>query len=122
MRVHTNTHYIFDQLIGLLNHLSDEQYRDQPVIFSGASVGKHYRHIIEFFQCVSIADHTETICYDNRLRDVRIENSRELAIDLLNDLSEGLREIDNEKVLTLIGDLGTEGGFTGRLKYLIRFR
>jgi hypothetical protein len=42
-------------------------------------VGKHYRHIIEFFQSVALSDQTETICYDNRLRDARIESSRTLA-------------------------------------------
>jgi len=108
MLIRTNAHYIFDQLIDLLNHLSDEQYRSLPKIFSGASVGKHYRHIIEFFQCVSLADQTETICYDNRLRDTRIENNLELAKELLNDLRNELHELDDVKTLTLIGDLGTE--------------
>lgn len=106
MLIHTNAHYIFDQLTDLLDHLTDDQYRETPEIFSGASVGKHYRHIIEFFQSVSMADETETICYDNRVRDTRIENSRELAKELLHDLKNDLAQLDNEKQLTLIGDLG----------------
>jgi hypothetical protein len=107
MLVSTNANYIFDQLMDLLDHLSDDQYAATPEIFSGASVGKHYRHIIEFFQAVSLADETETICYDNRLRDVRIENSRDLAKELLHDLKNDLAQIDNEKRLTLIGDLAS---------------
>src|SRR6185503_5374322 len=86
MLITTNANYIFDQLTDLLDHLNDDQYVATPEIFSGASVGKHYRHIIEFFQSVSVADETETICYDNRLRDERIENNRALAKELLQDL------------------------------------
>jgi uncharacterized damage-inducible protein DinB len=107
MLIATNANYIFDQLTDLLDQLSDDQYTATPEIFSGASVGKHYRHIIEFFQAVSLADQTETICYDNRLRDVRIENSRMLAKELLQDLKNDLAQIDNEKRLTLIGDLAS---------------
>jgi len=107
MTVKTNADYIFDQLVELLDRLSDEQYIQSPEIFSGANVGKHYRHIIEFFQAVSIADETETICYDNRLRDTRIESNRLFARELLMDLKNDLSELDNEKRLTLIGDLGT---------------
>src|SRR6185436_8738015 len=95
MLITTNANYIFDQLTDLLDHLSDEQYIATPEIFSGASVGKHYRHIIEFFQSVSLADETEIICYDNRLRDERIENNRALAKELLQDLKIDLAQIDN---------------------------
>ena len=91
MLVKTNAGYIFDQLIELLDHLNDEQFVNSPEIFSGASVGKHYRHIIEFFQAVSLADQTETICYDNRLRDIRIERDRAFARELLKDLKNDLR-------------------------------
>lgn len=113
MQIKTNAGYIFDQLQLLLESLTDEQYVLAPEIFSGASVGKHYRHIIEFFQCIAISGDTNTICYDNRVRDVRIENSRELAANLLAELKEELSEIDNQRQLTLIGDLGTAEETTG---------
>jgi hypothetical protein len=109
MQVKTNAGYIFDQLTVLIGNLTDEQYRVPLDIFSGASVGKHYRHIIEFFQCVAVAEQTDTICYDNRVRDTRIETSREAALSILKDLSIDLSEINTQKQLTLIGDLGTEG-------------
>lgn len=108
MQINTNAGYIFDQLQLLLECLNDEEYVRTPEIFSGASVGKHYRHIIEFFQCVAVAAETENICYDNRVRDIRIENSRQLAAELLNGLKEDLSVLDNERKLTLIGDLASE--------------
>ncbi|MEO6166591.1 MAG: DinB family protein [Chitinophagales bacterium] len=122
MQIKTNAGYIFDQLRLLLEKLSDEQYVLSPEIFSGASVGKHYRHIIEFFQCVAISSDTETICYDNRVRDTRIENSRELAMRLLSELKDELSELDNERRLTLIGDLGTEEDTAGSLIGTTLFR
>lgn len=109
MLAKTNAGYIFDQLEHLLKNLTEEQYGLPLEIFSGASVGKHYRHIIEFFQCVSVSEQTETICYDNRIRDTRIESSRSFASGLLKDLKEDLSEIDTMRKLTLIGDLVPDG-------------
>ncbi len=106
MQVQTNAGYIFDQLTWLLDQLSDGQFIEKQEIFSGATIGKHYRHIIEFFQSVSLAEDTETICYDNRLRDSRIENNRLFARELLSDLKKDLETIDNDKPLSLVGDPG----------------
>lgn len=122
MIIRTNAGYIFDQLIELIDAISEEQYVRSPAIFSGASVGKHYRHIIEFFQSVTVAEQTQTICYDNRLRDVRIETSRSFARELLLDLKAELSEIDNEKRLTLIGDLGTGDESSGNSMITSLFR
>lgn len=122
MLITTNANYIFDQLTDLLDLLSDDQYRETPGIFSGASVGKHYRHIIEFFQSVALADQTETICYDNRLRDARIETSRTLAKELLLSLKEELSVMDNEKRLTLIGDLTADENSENSYMFTSLFR
>lgn len=108
MLIKTNAGYIFEQLQCLLQYLTDEQYVSSPDIFSGASVGKHYRHIIEFFQCVAVSGATDTICYDNRARDVRIESSRQVATSLLAELKHELAEIDNQHKLTLIGNLAAK--------------
>jgi hypothetical protein len=109
MQIKTNAGYIFDQLEHLLENLTEEQYNIPLEIFSGASIGKHYRHIIEFFQCISVSEQTDTICYDNRIRDTRIETSRRFASGLLKELKEDLSEMDTIRKLTLIGDLGPEG-------------
>lgn len=113
MNIPTNADCIFDQLTGLLDRLTDDQYTAATDIFSGASIGKHYRHIIEFFQCVYLANETETICYDNRLRDTRMENDRIFAKKSLKDLKSELGEVDNEKFLTLIGALGIDDQLSG---------
>lgn len=115
MLIKTNSGYLFDQLTGLLEQMSDDQYSTSLSVFSGATIGKHYRHIIEFFQSVSLADQTDTICYDNRLRDTRIESSRDFAMELLKDLQQEFTQIDNSKELTLIGDLNTEEGFSNTM-------
>ncbi|MBX7108396.1 MAG: DinB family protein [Chitinophagales bacterium] len=107
MLINTNAGYIFDQLQFLLQNLTDEQYMRSPEIFSGASVGKHYRHIIEFFQCVAFSGATDTICYDNRARDISIENNRQVAAGLLAELKQELAEIDSSHKLTLIGNLAS---------------
>jgi len=49
----------------------------------------------------------------------------QIELGSLDNRTGGQRVISRVRLtdqLYLIGDLGTEGGFTGRLKYLIRFR
>ncbi|MBA3649013.1 MAG: hypothetical protein H0W62_10765 [Chitinophagales bacterium] len=122
MQVKTNAGYIFDQLSFLLQSLTDEQYHWSCEEFYGASIGKHYRHIIEFFQCVSVADQTGTICYDNRPRDERIEKIRSFALQALSDLQTELSEIDDSKILTMIGDISAGNNSEGSVMSTSLFR
>ena len=76
-----------------------------------ATIGAHYRHLIEHYQCF-IAHYNDTmVCYDARARDSRLEHCAETAINELENVMNGLRAllpIAMEQTLTLDDQQGAD--------------
>ena len=66
----------------LLSALSDEQYASRIPEALNASIGAHYRHNLEHFKTMFGAVSEPAIDYDQRARDVRIENERLFALEV----------------------------------------
>lgn len=83
----------------LLTDLSDVSYIVKQKIFSGSSVGRHVRHILEFYVCLLEAD--KQVCYDDRRRDQRIESNRIFAVNVIQDIVEKIKNIKEDRCLNL---------------------
>ena len=81
---------VIDQLLDACNRISTSNYCNIPA--EGISpLGMHIRHIIEFYQeLVRVLDHAvpDIICYDNRQRNMLLENSPQEAVDALAHIKE----------------------------------
>jgi len=77
-----------NELSLLLEKLSVEQYNFKSEFLSGASIGQHIRHILEFYICLSEAVYLKVpyINYDNRKRDLSIEQNPEAGINSIRIL------------------------------------
>ncbi|MCS6918126.1 MAG: hypothetical protein RMK52_06980 [Chitinophagales bacterium] len=105
MQIDTHAaNFVFDQLNDLLDQLDDEQYQAALPVFSGATIGKHVRHIIEFFSCVHQACSSGSISYDDRPRDEQLETQRWKARRHLEDLRQALARLE-DRSLMLKGNL-----------------
>ncbi len=85
----TNLNILNQLEIGLIP-LTHAQYTDS-VDQKTSSIGKHMRHIIEFYQALfSVLQnpHNTGLCYDERQRDMRLEVSKEAALEELNTIRE----------------------------------
>jgi len=87
---------VFLQLTASLEQLTDEQYACECRALSGATIGKHVRHVIELFQSLLNGYEHGIINYDRRKRDTRIENEKQLALSLLSGIRAGLNKDDKE--------------------------
>ena len=74
-------HNSLNQLIDLLNQLSQKEYTQSCAELSNATIGEHTRHVIEMFQCLQNQFDTGIINYDNRARSIRIQTDTEYAIE-----------------------------------------
>ncbi len=88
-----------DELIQLLGSLNDESLSQSRTILSGASIGGHYRHIIEMYLCLLKNYEFGLIDYDDRSRDNEIETKVSSAVDKLIFIKDQL--IRENKVLFL---------------------
>ncbi|HUL34435.1 MAG TPA: hypothetical protein VL128_11165 [Candidatus Eisenbacteria bacterium] len=65
---------VLQQGLNLLSRLDDEKYSRIARDPFNASVGGHYRHVLEHFQCLIEGMSQRVVNYDARRRNPRIEN------------------------------------------------
>ncbi len=85
---------VIDQALSVLAALNSIRYR-HPLEGAGAdsSLGKHFRHIINFYENLCAAD-SQGMDYDKRLRDPLIEQDPKHAANRLSLLKETLESWD----------------------------
>ena len=103
------------QIESLLKTIGKPDYIKRPEIFSGASIGQHVRHILEFYLLLVSGSFTGTISYDKRDRDKRLENNSEFALNLIENLLSGLDTLALEEKVILDADYTTTGHHENRI-------
>ncbi len=74
---------------------------------SGATIGQHVRHILEFYQCLLNGKANDVICYDGRRRDSRIETDRSFASHIVGEFLDLLVEVKEDRCIVLKGNYST---------------
>ena len=97
------------QLKELLRNLSKEQYTASPDVLSGATIGQHIRHILEFYLLLVSGSFSGTISYDKRDRDVRIESDAEFAIKTIERLLLGIDTLEENTQVKFEADYSVSG-------------
>jgi len=84
---------VLDQLLVVLHQIDTKDY-NKKILSLNASIGQHTRHILEFYICLFRGLETGVVNYDNRDRDIRIENDKEFAIETTEELKEKISILD----------------------------
>lgn len=100
---------ILQQLKELLQTLTKEQYCSTLDVFSGASIGQHTRHILEFYE--ALATFETTVCYDERNRDKRLEEDTAFAIKFIGSLKSTIHNLDMDKEVVHVAGFGKEQNY-----------
>lgn len=100
---------VFVQLHETLDKLNSEQYTQPSKALFNATIGQHVRHIVELFQCLENGYENGMVNYEQRKRDKNIETNKQLAIQLLHEISSRLiREDKNIQLEMSYDDLSNE--------------
>lgn len=97
---------VLAQISEMLGTLTDEQYRRGLPVLSGASIGEHVRHVIEFFIELDRGYGAGNVHYDARRRDKTIEQHRDVALAGLHLVLTNLGR--ENKALILMTDTGVQ--------------
>jgi hypothetical protein len=81
-----------DELVNLLDQLSDESYSKSCQALTNSSIGEHTRHILEMFQCLEKSYDFGVLNYDNRDRNKRIETETQFAKQCICDVKASLKK------------------------------
>jgi hypothetical protein len=83
---------ILEQLLGLAGKMTDKQFSMALPVLMDNSIGKHYRHIIEFYQVMLEGIGKGRINYDSRRHNLELEQSREKCLSELHRIRERFNE------------------------------
>lgn len=97
------------QIKDLLGNITAAHYTTKPEILSGASIGQHVRHILEFYLLLVSGSFTGMVSYDKRKRDMELENDPELAIQTIARLLKGFDTLDMDFPVKLEADYTAKG-------------
>jgi hypothetical protein len=104
------------QIGEMLDTLTDEQYSRSLPVLSGASLGGHVRHVIEFFIELDRGYRTSHVNYDARRRDKAIEQQRAIAIATLRRVAADLGK-ENKVLLLTTATEASQTGFQVATNY-----
>ena len=90
------TEEVLRQGLDLLSELNGESFAALAPEPYNASIGQHYRHVLDHFLCLEAGLAVGEIDYDNRERNPRLETDLEYACATTNKLIRVFREYDLE--------------------------
>ncbi|WP_159467025.1 hypothetical protein [Dyadobacter sp. 3J3] len=92
---------ILSQLAQMTQQFSQEEYTRPLDLLSNNSVGRHLRHILEFYDLAARAATSGKLNYDKRERNLALENSPREAVSKMKELIALIRITKDDMVLKL---------------------
>ena len=87
----------------LVWQLSTEEFTRRSKLLSDASIGQHTRHILEFYLCLLNGVERGLVNYDERNRDLLLENDRNHVMKTINKIKEKIIFLESDLPLILKG-------------------
>lgn len=89
------------QIKYLIGQLSDDNYAYQMDLLSGNTLGKHIRHVLEIYNELIKGMQSGSVNYDNRQRNLLLENNCKVALKFTDELIGELSNIVEDRTLKL---------------------
>ncbi len=90
---------VLSQLVKVLDKLTEKEYSSSIEILSGATIGQHIRHTLEFYTCLQEGALIGVVNYDKRNRDLDLETIPAHAINVIQSLFRFIDEIKDERIV-----------------------
>ncbi|MBX2900515.1 MAG: hypothetical protein KF775_12740 [Cyclobacteriaceae bacterium] len=89
-----------EQLKNSIIKLTVNQFSQSLNLLSGASIGAHVRHILEFYICLLRAKN-QMVSYDVRERNRKLETDLSYALYVIDELNVKIKSLTQDYALTL---------------------
>lgn len=83
---------ILAQLKSLLSQFNNEQYAKPLDVLSTNTVGKHVRHVIEFYECLLSGIPHAKVNYDKRERNLQLETDVHYTITMIESIEAAIEQ------------------------------
>lgn len=99
---------IVQQINHVIAQLPPADYRAPLTEFEGNSLGQHFRHILEFFQCLEAGTQSGTIDYAARNRNPIYENKPDLTMAAFDAFLTAIANVDLALPLSVRAEFGSD--------------
>ena len=86
----------------ILSQIKEEDYNTTLTTLKGASIGKHIRHIVEFYECLLFNNFDNIVNYDTRKRNLLLEENVKYTDDFITEIIDALIKVDNNSRVLLV--------------------
>lgn len=103
------TKNIAQQINSLLIQLDQTTFAQPLDIFNGSSLGQHFRHIIDFYDCLVSGSNSGRVDYAARKRQTGIETDPRLALNEFNAILNQVEQLNELNKVEVKADFPTNG-------------
>lgn len=89
------------ELKSILNQVKEVDYSKNLKVLENGTMGRHVRHILEFYECLFMSNSGDTICYDDRKRNLLLEENVRFASDYIDQIIDRIELVNINKRLLL---------------------
>jgi uncharacterized damage-inducible protein DinB len=93
-----------NELVQLLEQLSNDEYAKPCLALSNATIGQHTRHIVEMFQCLLGNYESGIVNYDKRERNIMIQTDTAFACAAIEIVKSNLDKSNKKLALRQVVD------------------
>lgn len=86
----------------ILQQINPNDYKQTLTTLKGASIGKHVRHVLEFYECLLLNSITHVVNYDERKRNLLLEENLKYTLDYIEEITDNLQNIETNKRVELV--------------------
>lgn len=98
------------QITQLLEEVPADAYARPLAVFNGSTLGQHFRHIFDFYDCLNRSAVAGVVDYASRLRDPRIELDPHYARSLFGQMGQQLSALEDGQHIQVRADFSSQPG------------
>jgi hypothetical protein len=99
---------VVHQINSILEQINADDYQRPLPEYRGSTLGQHFRHILEFFQCLEEGSRTGRVDYAARERNPLFETQPPMAISAFEAFTASLSGVDVNQPLDVYAELGSD--------------
>ena len=103
MKIKDTANLIYKQLQQVLQQLDNTQYT-QEIDLLAATIGKHTRHIVNFYESLASKNTNLTLSYDNRKREALLETNIDFLLNRFEKTIAAFDCLDEEETIMLVSN------------------
>ncbi|GAB5550772.1 MAG: hypothetical protein Sapg2KO_03630 [Saprospiraceae bacterium] len=96
------------QMIQILQRMDQSAYQQAVDIYEGSSIGKHFRHILDFYNCLLKGLPLGKIDYSDRPRNLEIECAPLIAAHHFSNALHELNDLSLEAPINVLSDFSED--------------